>query len=80
MFFGSKLGITRRHIGLLLVIFGTVVLALSIRVKPQIQDRGLREKIARNHPDSIQVTETTIIRWRFWLGLVFVAVGTALQW
>ena len=79
MFSGFKLDITRRHIGLLLVIFGTVVLALSIRVKPQIQDRGLRE-IARNHPDSIQLTETTIIRWRFWLGLVFVAIGTALQW
>jgi len=75
-----KLDMTRHHIGLLLVILGTVVLAFSTRIKSQIQDQELREKIQINHPDLIQVTEAIIIRWRFWLGLTFIAIGTAFQW
>jgi uncharacterized protein YpmB len=72
---------TLQHLGIVLTIVGTILLAFSLRIKRQysgdlakVVDRAKREN------DLLEMTETYIVRWAFWLGLSCVAVGSALQW
>jgi hypothetical protein len=73
---------SRQHIGIIATIVGTVLLAFSIQTRRQYQGEiGKvvdREKHA--NPNLLEPTETRIVRWRFWAGLFFVALGSGLQW
>ena len=71
--------ITRQHIGIILTIIGTGFLAFSVRVTRQYQGEMAKE-VARFKKDSIELTQTSINRSLFWIGLGLVALGSALQW
>ena len=80
MRFINEMFISREHIGLILVVIGTIWLAFSVVIRRQytsdlnkIVDREKRNFL-------IQPTEVTICRWKFWIGLLFIAGGTLLQW
>ena len=69
--------LTRQHIGLLLTVLGTILLALSLKIIKQmgngVQTIGENGKI-------ISPSETSICRSLFWSGLTCIAIGTLLQW
>jgi hypothetical protein len=76
------MAISREHIGIILTILGTVLVAFSVRIKRQY-DKELRkvaDEAKTRHPDLVEPTETYIVRSLFWIGLILVAVGSALQW
>lgn len=77
-----EMPITRPHIGIIVTLIGTVLLAFSVRVKRQ-HDKELRkvaDEAKQRHPGLTVPTETYIVRSFFWLGLLLVAVGAGLQW
>ena len=71
-----------RHIGLILVVIGTFWLAFSLTIRRQYADE--REKVIdefkKKEMNLLEPTEATVNRFRFWIGLVFIAVGTLMQW
>jgi hypothetical protein len=77
----NQLYFTNHHIGIILTVIGTGFLAFSVRITRQYQ--GEMSKIAdklKRGASFIEFTETTINRSLFWIGLGFVALGSALQW
>ena len=73
--------ITCQHLGLLLVIAGTVPVAFSVHPKNQY-DKDLMKDIKRSplRKSLISPTEVTTIRSLLWGGLVLIALGTLAQW
>ena len=72
-----------RHLGILFTILGTVLLAFSVKTVHQYSgDRYMEEIVERFEKDSsfIVPTKTWIDRKLFWGGLLFVALGSGLQW
>jgi predicted thioredoxin/glutaredoxin len=74
--------LTRQHIGILLTIAGTVLLAFSVKVKRQYSGKMARvaDKLKEREPALVELTETNIVRSMFWAGLASVAIGTLLEW
>jgi|RhiMethySRZTD1v2_1073278.scaffolds.fasta_scaffold207328_2 hypothetical protein len=78
--------ITRQRVGLILVIFGTVIVAYSIKSKDRWEgDEHTRDVLKRNPgrselKDVFEPTETRINQGLLRMGLTIVAVGTLLQW
>jgi hypothetical protein len=74
--------LTRQHIGILLTIAGTVLLARSVKVRRQYSGHmaNVVDKLKGRDPDLVEPTETYIARGLFWRGLLLVAIGTGLQW
>ena len=74
--------LARQHIGLVLTFFGTVLLALSVKVKRQYSGDTASEvdKLKEADPDLVEPTETYIVRRRFRAGLFLIGIGTVLQW
>jgi len=74
--------LTREHIGILLTIAGTALLAFSVKVKRQYSGDMARvvDKLKKGGPDVVEPTETHIARGLFWAGLICVAIGAVLQW
>ena len=80
----------RQHIGILLTIAGTIVLAYSLRITSQFGlgsfvDEGGNINIVPNDGEedtkkAIFPTYTYINRWLFRGGLLLVALGSLLQW
>lgn len=72
--------VTRQHLGLLLTVAGTVWLAFSVSVRHQYV--GDMRSVAEKSKGSqlIEPTEARISPMRFWVGLLFVAIGALLQW
>lgn len=72
----------RQHIGIIATIVGTVLLAFSIGTKRQYQGQLARvlDQFKQTNPGFLEPTETHIVRWMFWAGLVLVALGSGLQW
>ena len=70
------------QLGIILVVLGTILLAFSLKVTPQYSGDAARavDQLKKDRPDLIELTETYIIRWRFWTGLALVALGSLLQW
>jgi hypothetical protein len=75
--------LTRQHVGILLTIAGTALLAFSVKVKRQYGDkspfRAVVDRMKREQ-NVMELTETSISVRLFWSGLLCVAVGTLLQW
>ncbi len=74
--------LTAHQLGIILVVLGTILLAFSLKVTPQYTCDAARavDQLKKDRPDLIELTETYIIRWRFWTGLALVALGSLLQW
>jgi len=74
--------ISTKHIGLILVVIGTVWLAFSLSVKRQYSGemRKAVDKFKKNEKNLLELTEVKIDRFRFWIGLLFIAIGTIMQW
>lgn len=70
----------RQHIGIIATILGTVLLAFSVQTKRQYQGELARavDNMKQNNPSLLEPTETHIVRWRFWAGLILIALGSAL--
>jgi hypothetical protein len=75
----KQIFITRQHLGIILTIIGTVFLGFSVGVTRQYKGE-MAKKVARLKKESIELTETSINRSLFWIGLGLVALGSALQW
>ena len=73
---GGVVQLTRQHLGTLLVVLGSVLLALAVKVR------------STRPPDQYPVhilgeiipTEATIRPWLQWASLLLVALGSLLQW
>ena len=73
--------LTIEHIGIIAVIIGTVLLAFSLKVKRMYQEDAANVvDELKKHPHLVEPTETYICPWLFWTGLLFVAIGSLLQW
>ena len=74
--------ITRDQVGIVTVVVGTVLLAVSVKVKRQYNSdlSGTVDKLKEKSPNLVEVTETYISRPLFWSGLTLVAIGSMLQW
>jgi len=73
---------SRQHIGIFVVIAGTVCLAFSVRTWTQYSgDKYMEDIVERAEKNGAFVpTKTFIDRKLFWLGLAFVAFGSLLNW
>lgn len=78
----DQLCITMQHLGIILTVIGTGFLAFSVRITRQYQGEMAKDvdRIKMDHPELIEFTQTHIVRKLFWIGLVFVALGSTLQW
>ena len=72
----SQAQVTRQHLGIVLVVVGTVLLAFAVNVRSTQPPHRYPVHII----GSIVPTEATIRPWLQWSGLGLVAVGSALQW
>ena len=75
--------ITRQHLGIGFVVLGTALLAFAVKVNRGHRDKDtarMLENLRKKFAGLIEPTEARIIRWRLWLGLFFVALGSSLQW
>jgi hypothetical protein len=77
----DQLCITMQHLGIILTVIGTGFLAFSVRISRQYQGElsKVSDRLKKDH-NLIEPTETSIVRSLFWIGLGFVALGSALQW
>ena len=71
--------LSRQHLGLILVLVGTIFLAFSVQAKSQYNGKLLQE-LKKAYKNLFVPTETVIIRPRFWGGLALIAAGSMLQW
>lgn len=73
---------TRQHIGIILTIIGTVILALSVKSETQYSgDKLMEDCVERARKDGAFVpTYTYIDKKLFYIGLSCVAVGSLMQW
>ena len=83
----ATLGIwTSEHVGLLLALVGTALLAFSLKARGLYDDDPHTKAVLERNPgrhmvrDRFNPTETRIDRRLFWFGLLLIAVGTAMQW
>jgi hypothetical protein len=67
---------TRQHLGLLLTVVGTILLAFSLKV----YEGGLAIQMTDKKGRIISPSQATINRYMFWAGLGCIAVGTMFQW
>jgi len=74
--------VVRRRLGLILVVAGTIILAFSVQTKRQYVGGMAKviDRMKKDDPSFLELTETKIHLWRLRLGLLLVVVGTALQW
>lgn len=82
--------ITWQHFGIILTILGTYLLAISVKIKAQkgsgirFMKKGNINVITSMPPDDdedyVYPTETFVDRKLFKYGLLFVAIGSLLQW
>ncbi len=70
--------ITLRQSGILLVVFGTLFMAFSVHYKEGVAPELRR--LIYIPKDVVVPTEARLIPWKFWVGLVLIAVGSLLQW
>jgi len=71
-----------RHMGLILVVIGTFWLAFSLIVKRQYADERARaiDELIKKEMNLLEPTEATVNKFRFWIKLIFIAIGTLMQW
>src|SRR5437879_7014270 len=76
--------VTRQHLGIVLVIVGTVLLALAVKVRSstgQIDPSAARvTQFTLSGASSRRRRSATIRPWLQWGGLGLLALGSALQW
>src|SRR5439155_17880643 len=76
--------VTRQHLGIVLVIVGTVLLALAVKVRSstgQIDPSAARvTQFTSSGASSRRRRSATIRPWLQWGGLGLLALGSALQW
>lgn len=73
---------SRQHLGLLLVLAGTIAVAFSVSVRRLYDGEAATavDRAKREDPGLLEPTEVRILPFWFRGGLALVAVGTALQW
>jgi len=73
---------TTAQVGIVLVVAGTVILALSVKVNRQYRGQlgKMVDNLKKKDSDLIEPSETRIVRPMFWFGLLLVALGSILQW
>ena len=69
--------LTRQHIGIIITVIGTICLALSVRI---IEQKGGGGYVVDGEENEIRVIGGYISRKFFWFGLIFIAIGTGMQW
>jgi hypothetical protein len=69
--------ITLPHIGIIMVLIGTIILGFSTKTKEQ---KGIALQILEEDGKIIKPNQTYIDKDLFWLGLEFIALGSFLQW
>lgn len=75
------LGITRQHLGLIIVILGTIALAFSVKTEEQHEsDRKEAEKRNPHMEKLWSPVRVTVRRYLFYGGLLAIAIGTLMQW
>ena len=74
--------ITGQHLGIILVVMGTTLLAFSVKVKRLYSGDIERtiDDLKKQTPELLEPTETYVSRPLFWSGLLLVAFGSVLQW
>ena len=74
--------LSRQHLGILLTIAGSVLLAFSVRVKRQYTGPMAKvvDNLKQQDHELVEPTEASIVRPLFWAGLSFIAAGSLLQW
>lgn len=70
----------RQHIGLILVLIGTLCLASSIKREEEPNETKRSLERSNPHIKFWYSTRVTIIRRLFWSGIALVCMGTLLQW
>jgi hypothetical protein len=73
--------LTRRRVGIILVVLGTLLLARSTKVKRQYE--GEMAKVVDEKKDEkglVELTEAYIVQSWFWSGLFLIAIGSFVQW
>jgi len=72
-----------KHVGIILVVIGTILLAFSLKIIHGYDTKHpvMKEshKIAKES-GYVWPSETYINKWLFWAGLACVALGSLLQW
>ncbi len=73
---------TTEQVGIVIVVAGTVLLALSVKVNRQYRGQlgKMVDNLKKKDSDFIEPSETRIVRPMFWSGLLLVAIGSILQW
>jgi len=73
---------TYSHAGIILVFIGTVLLAFSLKVKRSYESEtaDVVDKLKKQFPHILEPTEVYIRPGYFRSGLIFVAIGSLLQW
>jgi hypothetical protein len=84
------MNMTYPHIGIIITIIGTILLAFSLRIQSQfglgtfVDEAGDIAVVPNDGEEdtkkAIFPTYTYINKWLFWGGLFLVAVGSLLQW
>ncbi len=71
-----------RHVGIAILLIGTLVLAFSVKQKRLYDDdiSHVVNNLNKQNPKLREPTETTINLPMFCFGLVLVAIGSLLQW
>ena len=69
-----------QHIGLILVLIGTLCLAFSIKTEEEPNEMKRSFERSNPHLKFWYSTRVTIIKPLFWIGIILVMIGTAFQW
>jgi len=69
--------ISKQHLGILISLAGTFILAFSVKVKKQ---KGYGIQTIGDDDYVIAVNESMIDIKLFWVGLACLAIGSVLQW
>ena len=73
----SLLFLSLSRIGIILTVIGTVLLAYSVKIT---EPDGFVWMSNTKDGKDVTPTFTSIVLWRFYIGLALVAVGSLLQW
>jgi len=65
---------TLPHVGIIVTVLGTVLMAFSLKIIKQYSFE------VRTDKDKISPTQTEINKWLFWTGLFCIAMGSFFQW
>ena len=69
--------LTWQHMGIIITVIGTICLAFSVRI---IEQKGGGGYVEDEEGNKIKVIGGYIRRKLFWFGLLFIAIGTIMQW